>query len=229
MDVYIYSDESGVFDYIHNDYFVFAGVIFFNKQDKEDMERKYLHAENCIRSSNGIVNSEELKACNLSNKNKRKLYRSLNKCFKFAVIIDQKRILKNIFENKKSKQRYLDYAYKIGLVRCFKYLIDNNIIISSNIKNINVFVDEHTTATNGCYELREGLLNEFKHGTFNHEWNKFFSPILPDMNDLQVTFCDSKSKTLVRASDIIANKVYYLKTSKSPITPNSNLFVTYLP
>ena len=24
MDVYIYSDESGVFDYVHNDYFVFA-------------------------------------------------------------------------------------------------------------------------------------------------------------------------------------------------------------
>lgn len=49
------------------------------------------------------------------------------------------------------------------------------------------------------------------------------------MNNLQVTFCDSKSKTLVRAADIIANKVYYLKTSKTPITPNSNLFVTYLP
>ena len=25
MDIYIYSDESGVFDYLHNDYFVFAG------------------------------------------------------------------------------------------------------------------------------------------------------------------------------------------------------------
>ena len=110
MDIYIYSDESGVFDYLHNDYFVFAGVIFFNKQDKDDMERKYIHAENCIRSSNGIVNTEELKACNLSNKNKGKLYRSLNNCLKFAVIIDQKRILKNIFDHKKSKQRYLDYA-----------------------------------------------------------------------------------------------------------------------
>ena len=33
MDMYIYSDESGVFDYLHNDYFVFAGVIFFSKQN----------------------------------------------------------------------------------------------------------------------------------------------------------------------------------------------------
>lgn len=229
MDIYIYSDESGVFDYLHNDYFVFAGVIFFSKQEKDDMERKYIHAENCIRSRNGTKNNEELKACNLSHKNKGKLYRSLNNCFKFAIIIDQKSILKKIFDHKKSKQRYLDYAYKIGLKRCFKYLIDNNKIIPNNINNINVFVDEHTTATNGRYELREGLLNEFKYGTFNNDWEIFFSPILPYMNDLKVTFCDSKSKILVRAADIVANKVYYLKTSNKPINPNNNLFVTYLP
>lgn len=54
------------------------------------MVRKYIHAENCIRRSKEIVNTEELKACNLINKNKGKLYRSLNNCFKFAVVIDQK-------------------------------------------------------------------------------------------------------------------------------------------
>lgn len=229
MNIYIYSDESGVFDYLHNDYFVFAGVIFFSKQDKDDMERKYIHAETCIRKSNEIVNTEELKACNLSNKNKGKLYRSLNNCLKFAVIINQKKILKKIFDYKKSKQRYLDYAYKICLKRCFEHLIKTKKIIPSDINNINVFVDEHTTATNGCYELREGLLNEFKYGTYNGNWNKYFDPIFPSMKDLKVTFCDSRSKTLVRAADIVANKIFYLKNSKTPIVTNSNLFVTYLP
>ena len=33
MDMYIYSDEFEVFDYLHNDYFVFSGVIFFSKQN----------------------------------------------------------------------------------------------------------------------------------------------------------------------------------------------------
>ncbi len=166
--------------------------------------------------------------CNLSNKNKGKLYRSLNNCFKFDVIIDQKRILKNIFDHKKSKQRYLDYVYKIGIKKCLKHVVDTNIIIPQDIKNINVFVDEHTTATNGYYELRKGLLNEFKNGTFNYEWNKFFAPIFSDINDLKITFYDSKSKTLARTTDIIANKVYYLKTSKTPINSNNNLFITYL-
>lgn len=34
MDVYVYSDESGVFDSVHNDYFVFGGIIFFDKKTK---------------------------------------------------------------------------------------------------------------------------------------------------------------------------------------------------
>lgn len=35
MDVYVYSDESGVFDSVHNDYFVFGGIIFFDKKNKD--------------------------------------------------------------------------------------------------------------------------------------------------------------------------------------------------
>ncbi len=229
MDAYIYSDESGVFDYIHNDYFIFGGIIFFSKVEKENMERKYIHAENCIRKNNNIEQTVELKACSLSNKDKGKLYRSLNNCYKFSVVIDQKSIMKNIFNHKKSKQRYLDYAFKIGLKRWFEHLINTNIISKDKIDNINIFVDEHTTATNGCYELREGLLNEFKYGTFNFDWNKFYEPIFPKLNDLRVIFCDSKNKTLVRAADIIANHIFYLKTSGTPINLNNHLFVTYLP
>ena len=31
MNIYIYSDESGVFDKEHNDYFVFGGLILLGK------------------------------------------------------------------------------------------------------------------------------------------------------------------------------------------------------
>ena len=33
MDIYIYSDESGVFDKEHNDFFVFAGVILLGEDE----------------------------------------------------------------------------------------------------------------------------------------------------------------------------------------------------
>ena len=57
---------------------------------------------------------------------------------KFGIIINQKKVLDRIFLSKKDKQRYLDYAYKIGLKRALKQLmaagvIENNETIFSCI------------------------------------------------------------------------------------------------
>jgi len=45
MKIYVYSDESGVFDKIHNDYFVFAGIIIIGDNDKIKWSNKYISAE----------------------------------------------------------------------------------------------------------------------------------------------------------------------------------------
>lgn len=54
MNIYIYSDESGVFDYLHNDIFVFGGLIFLSKEEKDIASRKYIHAESKIRSKYSV-------------------------------------------------------------------------------------------------------------------------------------------------------------------------------
>ncbi|SNU06231.1 hypothetical protein SAMN06297422_10696 [Lachnospiraceae bacterium] len=48
MNIWVYSDESGVFDKTHNDYYVFAGVIYLDKEEKEIATRKYIHVESCV-------------------------------------------------------------------------------------------------------------------------------------------------------------------------------------
>ena len=40
MDLFIYSDESGVFDKVHNEIFVYGGLIFLSKEEKDDYNRK---------------------------------------------------------------------------------------------------------------------------------------------------------------------------------------------
>ena len=77
MEIYVYSDESGVFDKTHNEVFVFGGLIFLKKRDMETCSRKYIAAENTIRNGK-YGTDDELKACRISNKEKGKLYRSLN-------------------------------------------------------------------------------------------------------------------------------------------------------
>ena len=231
MNIWVYSDESGVFDKEHNEYFVFAGLIFVDKEDRDIATRKYMHAESCIRKSGGYNQDYELKATNISNNEKNKLFRSLNSFYKFAVIVKQKNILDSIFEDKKAKQRYLDYAYKRGLKNALQELIRNGTIIKENVDNIYCFPDEHTTATNGLYELNESLEMEFKRGKYNSNYTYFYPPLFKGLKNVSVENCNSSKKTLVRAADILANKVYYLTTTNqtSKLEEMNNLYYLVLP
>lgn len=103
------------------------------------------------------------------------------------------------------------YVYKISVKRAFEQLILNKQIIPNEIENIYFFVDEHTTATNGRYELREGIEQELKNGTHNFEYNTYYPPIFPNVRSIDMKFCNSESTLLVRAADIVANRVFYLQ------------------
>ena len=165
MNIYVYSDESGVFDKEHNDYFVFGGLILLGTEDKEIWSRKYSNVEKTLQTNKGVARDYELKATQVTNKEKGKLFRSLNGCHKFGVIIREKNVLDRIYLS--------------------------------------------TTATNGRYELQEALEQEFKLGTYNYQYDTYYPPIFKKMKDVQLEYCNSQSKLLVRAADIVANKIYY--------------------
>lgn len=232
MNIFIFSDESGVFDKLHNSKFVFGGLIFLDKQSKDICCRQYLNAERAIYSSGLIENGKEIKAARISNSHKNKLYRSLNNCYKFGIVIDEQTVLDRIFNSKKDKQRYLDYAYKIGIKRALEQMIKQGLIVPDDVKNMYFYVDEHTTATNGRYELREALEQEFKNGTYNWNYNKYYMPLFPKVNSIELQFCNSAAVTLVRAADIIANKVYYISLNHNDFSfeiNNRHMYITNLP
>lgn len=228
MDIFVYSDESGVFDKAHNSIYVYGGLICLGKPSKDEWARRYTAAENVIRNSKKYPPDAELKASSLSNKDKGKLVRSLNGCYKFGVVVNQQKLLDRIFASKKDKQRYLDYAYKIGLKRALCNLLDRNIIQANSVSTLHVYADEHTTATNGRYELREALEQEFKNGTYNYSYDKFFEPLFTDMQGVELKFCNSAATTLVRAADHIANKIYHEALTQNQ-KEHPNLHIAYLP
>ena len=141
MNIYVYSDESGVFDHKHNDYFVFAGLIIIGEDSKNDWMRKYENVEKTIRRINNYSQNYEIKATSISNKHKNKIYRSLNNCYKFACIVEEQRVFSQIWNSKKDKQRYLDYVYKIAVKKALKNLIKDGIINPQNIERIIFNVD----------------------------------------------------------------------------------------
>ena len=230
MNLFVFSDESGVFDRQHNDIYVFAGLILLSSESKEEWSRKYSAAERRIRISGKYRRDQELKASLVTNSEKLDLYKSLNGCHKFAVVIRQQKLLGSIFESKKDKQRYLDYAYKIGVRRALERLVDEGLVNPSEVENMYFFVDEHTTATNGRYELKEALEREFKNGTYNYNWDKFFPPLFTSINTVNLEYCNSATKLLVRAADVVANRVFYLARNSMVSSLNdSKVLLTILP
>lgn len=208
MKITVYSDESGVFDVVHNRYYVYGGLILLSSKERENLQRKYLSIEKLVKQSEGLSNDQEAKASVLTNANKARLFRLLNHTELFGGVVEQGRVLERIFLDKKSKQRYLDYVYKISLKRKFQAMIRTGRLDPNDVTSLQIYVDEHATATNGHYELREALENEFKRGTYNSIWTKYFSPIFPKIQQVSLRLCDSKVNTLIRAADIVANHIY---------------------
>ena len=232
MNIFVYSDESGVLDKVHNDIFTFGGLMFLSKDEKDIASRKYHAAERIIRSS-GDYGDVEIKASTIIAKEKRKLYRSLNGFYKFGVVVDQQTVQDEIMKDKKSKQRYLDYVFKIGVKRLLEELIRRGRIDQGAVENMYFFADEHSTSTNGFYELRESLEEEFKRGMFARDFSKFFPPLFPKVKTVLLEFCNSANVILVRAADIVANRIYHDAISgkcQNNFNDNSNkLFITRLP
>lgn len=233
MNIFVFSDESGVFDQVHNEVYVYGGIIFLSKESKDECTRKYKHAERIVRKNGNYIKGQEIKANRIDNDEKSSLFRSLNSYYKFGAIVEQSKIQKQIFADKKNKQRYLDYVYKIALKRALQSMIKNNIIPVEEVGNIYIYADEHTTATNGRYELRESLEQEFKRGTINFQSNAFYKPIFPNMDNVTLEFCNSESKILIRAADIIANRIYHSallsKYEHYQIPKRDKMYITYFP
>lgn len=229
MTLFVYADESGVFDHLNGRYFVFGGLIFVDKKSKDDHSRKYLHAERVIREKRRNRDLGELKGCALPPGDKDNLFRATNNSYRFSIVIDMSMIHEQIFKSKKDKQRYQDFAFKIGLKRAVENLISRSVIDRNYSEELHVFMDEHTTATNGHYELQEALEAEFKRGTFNQSWKIYYPPVLPNLKHVKLELRDSRSVTLIRAADIIANKVFYHLRSDTLSKVDGRVFVARLP
>ncbi len=177
-----------------------------------------------------MMSSQEVKASNITNAQKGKLFRSLNNQIRFGVVVDETKVIESVWRSKKDKQRFLDYVYKIAVKRCLEHLIETEDIDPDEVENMYFFVDEHTTATNGRYELRESLEQEFKNGTYNYNWSHFYAPIFPKMISVSLDYCNSNATTLVRAADIVANHIYFLaRHDENYSSSTTNMHVIRLP
>ena len=231
MDLFIYSDESGVLDKDHNDYYIFGGLIFLSAEERDNYSRRYLAAENNIRISENLSVKDEVKASVIQRKSKRKLYNVVKSAERFGVVVSQKSLTNpELFANPKTKQRYLDWVYKMAVKKKLEDMILHGTIHPDDIERIKFKVDEHSTATDGVYELRESLEKEFKIGMWNFEYMTFHAPLFPKVKSVELQYCNSSKTTMVRAADIVANHLFGAANWNHGIIPQEErLHIFYHP
>ena len=96
---------------------------------------------NCFIKKNR--NKPELKASLLTKEERRKLYRVCKDCYKFVVVVKLKDLDDGIFENSRTKQRFLEYAYKYGIKQLLQKMIEDNILIPENEIELRLYADEY--------------------------------------------------------------------------------------
>lgn len=203
----IFLDDSGVFASGQDKYFVYAGYVFVGSETRADANREYRTLSDNIRKE--MNHAGELKAKYLiGTKYKRALVKVLKDYESLACVITIPSVRQSIRSNKLSIHRYKDYALKIALKRKLETLVNTGRIDPAKQTELNVFIDEQHTSTDGFYNLEESIREEFVNGIHNLDYGSFHPPLFTGDIKIKVKFCDSSGNYLIQASDILANRMF---------------------
>lgn len=201
----IFIDDSGVFHSNHN-YFVYAGFCFISDEDKISAKKRYRSLNTRIKRAKDIEG--ELKASNIEKKHKNALFKVLKNEISFSVSVNLSSVQESIMTNKKSRQRFKDYALKRVVKNLFKKLIEQGVISKNDDIELFVNIDQQGFATNGLYGLGDGILEELKYGITNFNYGTFYPPILDGKFIVHTKSCVSENDYLIQAADILANRIW---------------------
>ena len=228
MDVWVYSDESGTFDNVHHKTFVYSGLIFTDPQVMELTRRRYVAAERNKRKKLCYSGINELKAFLLKYDDRNDLYRILSDIPKFTVIINQPKLdSKRVFLNPRTKQHYLDFAFVASAKKAFEALVAKGSLLRTDEISFHFNMDEHSTANDGNYDLKDVLYKELKESV-----SAYSVPLFPKTKNVSIQFCKSDQNPLIRAADIVANRVYSVMNPDNAFSVDLNdelISVLYLP
>ncbi|UWV92341.1 hypothetical protein [Mycoplasmopsis cynos] len=123
---------------------------------------------------------------------------SLNNYTKFAIIIKLQEVIEKIYNHKRDKQRFQDYAFSRGIKEVLLKLKNNKILNLDEIENITVNFDNRPIASSGKYDLKTSLLKELRDGKFNINWDWFIPRILKNLKNIKLNYLNSKNNYLIR-------------------------------
>lgn len=225
--VYIFVDDSGkLHKNANDDYFVYAGYIFLDSNEKETAKRKYKSLNKNIGHSLNCTN--ELKGCNLSTSNKRALFNVMREYYSFHVMVYIPKVYNDQKTNKKTIVRFQDYVLKRIIKLVFERLIQKGLLDPYSDIKLYVNIDQQLTSTDGFYTLDQSIYEEFVNGFPGYDYSRRIPPIWYGNLDIILKYCESKNDYLIQASDILANRIFTSYRDNKPNRRNikKHIFLT---
>lgn len=210
-----YIDDSGV---LHKNapsgLFVYAGLSFISDKHRQSASRRYHAVAKKIK--NNVHIDGEVKSSKLKPKHKQSLFSTISKESLLYLCVQNDQVYDNILADKKSIHRYKDYVLKMMIKAKIKdYIVKGEIDPEKPIL-INILVDEQGTATDGIYSLKNSIYEELANGISNFNYGTFHPPVFSSDVTVDVEYCDSSKNTLIRAADIVANRVWHSYLTNKP-------------
>ena len=213
QEIFVFMDDSGKLT--NNDICCcYGGVVFLDKKEKDKFITQYKQIINNIKCNycdkdinNCNKNCPEIKNYTLKdNAKKRWIKNYINKYKTFCVVVKNKNVYSYIINNKASKGRFIDYIQKIIIKEIFIHLIKNKDINPNENIKLNLYIDEQTTKSNGYYNLKNSIIEEFRYGISNYNYGAKYNAILHNNFDVNIIYVDSKKNYAVQAADFMAGE-----------------------
>ena len=144
--------------------------------------------------------------------------------FKFCVVIRQRKLdTARILKDAKSKQRYLDFAYKLALRRALEEMVARGSLLPEDSFRLVINEDNHHIATNSLYSKEESIHTELKEGIYRSRFGQFYPPVFRNLESVDISLKDSTTNSLIRGADIVANSVYVSLIKNGVLPPDEDL------
>lgn len=212
QEIFINMDDSGVLHY-NEKCCIYGGIVFTNKLDQENFERKYkniLYKIKCKYCHSDMSRCRhvcpEIKDTNIKPQHKRWIWNLIKKETCFAVIIDNKRVNPTIMNDKVSRGRYRDYTQRIITKKVVDKLIKDGRINPKLPVKLIIRIDQQATTTNTNRDFVKDIEKELTIGMTNLEYNMIHKPILFSKLSVDLMYVLSHKHISIQASDFIAGE-----------------------
>ncbi len=214
-EIFILMDDSGKLNNNENSC-IFGGLFFYSSKDHMNFVNQYKSVIDNIKCKYCKKEGEicdkdcfEVKGTSLIKpKHKRQIFNLVKRENNYGVFINNKRIYKNIMDDKSARGRYCDYAQKRIVKEIILYSIRNKKIDPTKKLNLYIKIDEAKTKSNGYYNLKNSIYEELVNGIINYDYSKMHKPILTGGLNIKVKNYNSKYNFGIQSADIMSHYLH---------------------